>query len=119
MGRLLSSVGGGWERKPTPEELTTLLYDAKAVPATLEVKKAFKGDEFGLRYAVIDEPLEEFTADKIMIPVAPDGVPSPAFEPGVRAGIHQQPVSLHLHEPGAGADGRVGVQVRDPHFIWL
>ncbi|MDP1822954.1 MAG: MXAN_5808 family serine peptidase [Archangium sp.] len=46
----------------------------------LEVKKGFKGDEFGLRYAVIDEPLEEFTADKIMIPVAPDGAPSPAFE---------------------------------------
>lgn len=47
----------------------------------LEVKKGFKGDEFGLRYAVIDEPLEEFTADKIMIPVAPEGAPSPAFEP--------------------------------------
>src|ERR1035437_7841766 len=42
---------------------------------------AFKGDEFGLRYAVIDEPLEEFTADKIMIPVAADGAPNPAFEP--------------------------------------
>ena len=47
----------------------------------LEVKKGFKGDEFGLRYAVIDEPLEEFTADKLMIPVAPDNAPSPAFEP--------------------------------------
>ncbi len=47
----------------------------------LEVKKGFKGDEFGLRYAVIDEPLEEFAADKIMIPVSPEGAPSPAFEP--------------------------------------
>jgi carboxyl-terminal processing protease len=57
------------------------LGETKSSHFTLEVKKAFKGDEFGLRYAVIDEPLEEFTADKIMIPVAPDGTPSPAFEP--------------------------------------
>ncbi len=55
--------------------------DTRSARFQLEVKKGFKGDEFGLRYAVIDEPLEEFTADKIMIPVAPDGAPSPAFEP--------------------------------------
>ncbi len=55
--------------------------ETKSSRFQLEVKKGFKGDEFGLRYAVIDEPLEEFTADKIMIPVAPDGAPSPAFEP--------------------------------------
>lgn len=54
--------------------------ETKSSRFQLEVKKSFKGDEFGLRYAVIDEPLEEFTADKIMIPVAADG-PSPAFEP--------------------------------------
>ncbi len=38
--RWMSSVGGGWERKPTPEELTTLLYDEKDVPATLAVQNA-------------------------------------------------------------------------------
>ncbi|MFA6561217.1 MAG: right-handed parallel beta-helix repeat-containing protein [Verrucomicrobiia bacterium] len=38
--RWLSSVGGGWERKPTQEELTTMLYDAKDIPATLEPKNA-------------------------------------------------------------------------------
>jgi hypothetical protein len=38
--RWLSSVGGGWERKPTDEELTTMLYDPKDVPATLEVRNA-------------------------------------------------------------------------------
>jgi hypothetical protein len=38
--RWLSSVGGGWERKLTEEELTTLLYDAKDIPATLEPKNA-------------------------------------------------------------------------------
>jgi len=47
----------------------------------LEVKKGLRADEFPLKYAVIDEPLEEFTADKIMIPVAPEGSPSITFEP--------------------------------------
>lgn len=38
--RWLSSVGGGWERKPTDEELTTMVYDPKDVPATLAVRNA-------------------------------------------------------------------------------
>lgn len=38
--RWLSSVGGGWERKPTEEELATMLYDAKDIPAALEPKNA-------------------------------------------------------------------------------
>ncbi|MDH7570219.1 MAG: hypothetical protein QHJ73_11615, partial [Armatimonadota bacterium] len=38
--RWLSSVGGGWERPPTKEELTTLRYDPKDLPPTLEVKNA-------------------------------------------------------------------------------
>jgi hypothetical protein len=36
----LSSVGGGWERKPTQEELTTLRYDAKDLPSTLDTRNA-------------------------------------------------------------------------------
>lgn len=36
----LSSVGGGWERKPTEEELTTMVYDPKDVPASLAVRNA-------------------------------------------------------------------------------
>jgi hypothetical protein len=36
----LSSVGGGWERKPTRDELTTMLYDPKDLAPTLEVKNA-------------------------------------------------------------------------------
>lgn len=55
--------------------------ETKSSRFQLEVKKGFKGDEFGLKYAVIDEPLEEFTADKVMIPVAPEGSPTIAFEP--------------------------------------
>ena len=38
--RWLSSVGGGWERKPTPEELTTLRYAPADVPVTLDVQNA-------------------------------------------------------------------------------
>ena len=36
----LSSVGGGWERKPTQVELTTMRYDPKDLPAEIQVKNA-------------------------------------------------------------------------------
>ena len=36
----LSSVGGGWERKPTKEELTTLVYNPTNLPATLDARNA-------------------------------------------------------------------------------
>lgn len=38
--RWLSSVAGGWERPPTAEESTTMLYDPKDVPPALEAKNA-------------------------------------------------------------------------------
>ena len=37
---LLPAVAGHWERKPTQEELTTMPYDPKDIPATLDVKNA-------------------------------------------------------------------------------
>jgi hypothetical protein len=37
---LLPAVGGFWERKPTQEELTTMPYDPKDIPPTLDVKNA-------------------------------------------------------------------------------
>ncbi len=37
---LLPAVAGHWERKPTHEELTTMPYDPKDIPATLDVKNA-------------------------------------------------------------------------------
>jgi hypothetical protein len=37
---LLPAVSGFWERKPTREELTTMPYDAKDIPATLDVRNA-------------------------------------------------------------------------------
>lgn len=36
----LSSVGGGWARKPTADELTTMLYDPKDIPATMDPRNA-------------------------------------------------------------------------------
>jgi len=38
--RYLTSVGGGFEREPTEEELTTLLYDPDNLPKTLDVNNA-------------------------------------------------------------------------------
>ena len=38
--RWLSSVGGGWDRKPTNEELTTMVYDPKDIPPTLDANNA-------------------------------------------------------------------------------
>lgn len=38
--RLLPAVGGFWERKPTQEELTTMPYDPKDLPESLDVKNA-------------------------------------------------------------------------------
>lgn len=38
--RWLSTVAGGWERKPTHEELTTMRYRAEDVPKTLEGRNA-------------------------------------------------------------------------------
>lgn len=38
--RWLSSVGGGWDRKPTDEELTTMLYDPEDIPPSLDVNNA-------------------------------------------------------------------------------
>lgn len=38
--RWLSSVGGGWERKPTTGELTTLVYNPTNLPSSLDVRNA-------------------------------------------------------------------------------
>jgi carboxyl-terminal processing protease len=75
--------------------------ETKSARFQLEVKKGYKGDEFGLKLAVIDEPLEEFTADKLQVPVAPDS-PALALE------VHR-PAPVRVAEKAelfAGADLR-------------
>ena len=43
------------------------------------MKKGFEGNTFALNYAVVDEPLQEFTADKLTLAVG-DAAPGPKFE---------------------------------------
>jgi carboxyl-terminal processing protease len=45
----------------------------------LEVKKGYKGETFPLKLAIIDEPLEEFVAEKMQVPVS--DVPLTTLEP--------------------------------------
>ncbi len=54
--------------------------ETKTAKFNLQVKKAYVGTDFGLRMAIIDEPLEEFTADKLSIPVEAENAPAVAFE---------------------------------------
>ncbi len=54
--------------------------ETKTARFNLQVKKAYVGTDFGLRMAIIDEPLEEFTADKLVIPIEAEGSPAVAFE---------------------------------------
>ena len=54
--------------------------ETKSARFQLQVKPGYKGHDFGLKLAIIDEPLEEYTADKIELPVAGEG-PALTFEP--------------------------------------
>lgn len=53
--------------------------ETKSSRFQLEVKKGFEGDTFALNYAVVDEPLQEFTADKLTLPIG-ENTPGPRFE---------------------------------------
>lgn len=54
--------------------------ETKSARFQLQVKKGYRAENFNLRLAVVDEPLEEYTADKLTLPVAGDGPPL-TFEP--------------------------------------
>jgi carboxyl-terminal processing protease len=47
--------------------------ETKTAKFQLEVKKAYKGDSFPLKLAIVDEPLEEFATEKLKIPVLDSG----------------------------------------------
>ncbi len=55
--------------------------ETKTARFALELKKGLKADEFALRLNVLDEPLEEFLADKVIVPVEPEGTGGIALEP--------------------------------------
>ncbi|HZA51885.1 MAG TPA: peptidase S41, partial [Myxococcaceae bacterium] len=46
--------------------------ETKSARFLLEVKKAYRGNDFGLKLAIIDEPLEEFTSERLQVQVAPE-----------------------------------------------
>jgi carboxyl-terminal processing protease len=47
--------------------------ETKTAKFVLEVKKGFKPETFPLKLAIIDEPLEEFSTEKLQIPVGDGG----------------------------------------------
>lgn len=55
--------------------------ETKTARFSLDVKKSLKADEFGLRINVLDEPLEEFLADKLVVPVPAEGSAPIVLEP--------------------------------------
>jgi len=48
--------------------------ETKTARFQLEVKKGYKGDTFPLKLAIIDEPLEEFVMEKLVLPVTDGAV---------------------------------------------
>lgn len=55
--------------------------ETKTARFQLQVKKGYAKDQFAIRFAVLDEPLEEYTTDKLQIPVVRDDLPAIALEP--------------------------------------
>ncbi len=47
--------------------------ESKTARFQLEVKKAYRGETFPLKLAIVDEPLEEFSTEKLQIPVTDEG----------------------------------------------
>lgn len=54
--------------------------ETKTARFQLQVKKGYKPDDFAIKMYVIDEQLEEFTADKLTVPIASDEAAPVALE---------------------------------------
>lgn len=48
--------------------------ETKTARFQLEVKKGYKGENFPLKLAILDEPLEEFVTEKLLLPVSDEAV---------------------------------------------
>ncbi|XXF76653.1 MXAN_5808 family serine peptidase [Myxococcaceae bacterium GXIMD 01537] len=66
----------------------------------LEVKKGYKGETFPLKLAILDEPLEEFVAEKLQVPVS--DVPVATLE-AKKSVVRVNEKSELLATPQAGA----------------
>jgi carboxyl-terminal processing protease len=49
--------------------------ETKSAKFTLKVQPGHVGDNFAVKFAVIDEPLEEYTADKLVLPISNSATP--------------------------------------------
>ncbi len=75
----------------------------------LEVKKGYQGADFPLKLAIIDEPLEEFTAEKLVVPVSDKGTAGRREEGLRRRESEGAAVRLPV---GAGQDARLAPEGR-------
>ena len=60
--------------------------ESKTATFSLTVKKAYQGDTYALKMAVVDEPMEEYLGDRIVLPVAASGPKSVAKTGAVKLG---------------------------------
>ncbi len=58
--------------------------ETKTAKFQFEVKKAYQGDDFAIRLGIVDEPLEEYAADKLVFPIAADAPRVEASKGAVR-----------------------------------
>ncbi|HLL56210.1 MAG TPA: MXAN_5808 family serine peptidase [Myxococcaceae bacterium] len=58
--------------------------ETKTARFILEVKKGYRGESFPLKLAIIDEPLEEFATERLVVPVQEDAVPVEAKKTAVK-----------------------------------
>jgi carboxyl-terminal processing protease len=79
--------------------------ETKTARFVLEVKKAYKASEFSLKLAIIDEPLEEFTTEKLAVPLADEGIAVEAKKGLVK--LAEKAELLASADPQARPIGRV------------
>ncbi len=107
--------------------------ETKTARFQLEVKRAYRGDSFPLRLAIIDEPLEEYSTEKLEIDVADEAVRVEPSKGLVRLGekaklygsaspdaspLATLPKGAVLSELGR-ASGRVKVSWDDDRFAFV
>lgn len=76
--------------------------ETKTATFTLTVKKAFQGNTYAVKMAIIDEPMEEYLADKLVLPVGDAGAKPVAKSGGVKLGTLEAARGAGAVAPGEG-----------------
>ena len=76
--------------------------ETKTATFKLTVKKAYQGDTYAVKLAVIDEPMEEFLADRMVLQVAHAGVKSIAKSGAVKLGTLEASRTAVAPSPAGG-----------------